>query len=156
MKYLLVVDVQEDYTGAQRDKQRYPYDVDALLINVNKKIAMYPNDNVIYIKNRFFFERQNKDKELNRRLKVVSNYIFTKNRTSIFTNKDFRKFISDKSITELEIVGVDGNYCVKAAVIGAVKAGYNVNLDEECIGTGNSKKYKKTKNIFQKLGVTFL
>lgn len=61
-----------------------------------------------------------------------------------------------KAFTELEIVGVDGNYCVKAAVIGAVKAGYNVNLDEECIGTSNSKKYKKTKNLFQKLGVTFL
>ena len=52
--YLLVVDMQSDYVAVGKAYH------EELTAAVNDKIATYPSDRVIYILNRFFWERKDR------------------------------------------------------------------------------------------------
>lgn len=156
MRFLLIIDMQEDYTGEKRNKKRFLYDVEKLLGNVNHKIDLYSNLNIVYIKNQFFFESKDSEKKLSKGMKVVSNQIYIKRNRNAFKNKEFANFLKKKNVTELEIIGIDGNYCVKATAIAALKLGYEVFLDEKCIGIANTKKYKKSRIKMKNKGIRFL
>ena len=60
--YLLVVDMQSDYVAVGKAYH------EELTAAVNDKIATYPSDRVIYILNRFFWER--KDRKENYQVSV--------------------------------------------------------------------------------------
>ena len=55
--YLLVVDMQSDYVAVGKAYH------EELTAAVNDKIASYPSDRVIYILNRFFWERKDRKKK---------------------------------------------------------------------------------------------
>jgi len=135
--YLLVVDMQSDYVAAGK-----AYDNEALTAAVNDKIASYPSDRVIYILNRFFWERKDRKKKFATGLQVVSSRIFEKRRASCFTNPDL-----------IEFIGVDGNGCVKASVLAAVKENYQVSIDLSAVGVANQKKFSKTLKQWQDCGI---
>ena len=86
--YLLVVDMQSDYVAAGK-----AYDNEALTAAVNDKIASYPSDRVIYVLNRFFWERKDRKKKFATGLQVVSSRIFEKSRASCVTNSDLKEFL---------------------------------------------------------------
>ena len=113
--YLLVVDMQSDYVAVGK-----AYDHEALTAAVNDKIASYPSDWVIYILNRFFWERKDRKKKFTTGLQVVSSRIFEKRRASCFTNPDLKDFLEGNGAKSIEFIGVDGNGCVKASVLAAV------------------------------------
>lgn len=156
MRYLLIIDMQEDYIGEKRNKKKFPYDVKTLIDNVNHKINSYSKEYIIYIKNQFFWESKKREKLLSKEMNVVSNQIFTKRNINTFKNIKFANFLKEKNVTELEIIGIDGNYCVKATAIAALKIGYEVFLNENCIGIADTKKYEKSKTKMKKMGVKFL
>lgn len=156
MRFLLIIDMQEDYIGEKRNKKKFPYDVRTLVENVNHKIHSYPKECVIYIKNQFFWEPKERKKILAKNMNVVSKQIFTKRTSNAFKNINFAYYLKERNVTELEIIGVDGNYCVKSTAISALKAGYKVFLSEGCIGVANRKKYKKSKTKMNKIGIEFL
>ena len=156
MRYLLIIDMQEDYIGEKRNKKKFPYDVKTLIDNVNHKINSYSKEYIIYIKNQFFWESKKREKLLSNEMNVVSNQIFTKRNINAFKNIKFANFLKEKNATELEIIGIDGNYCVKATTIAALKIGYEVFLNENCIGIADTKKYEKSKTKMKKMGVKFL
>lgn len=54
MRFLLIIDMQEDYMGEKRNKKKFPYDTKKLIDNVNHKINSYSKEYVVYIKNQFF------------------------------------------------------------------------------------------------------
>ena len=54
--YLLVIDMQSDYVAVGKAYH------EELTAAVNDKIASYPSDRVIYILNRFFWERKDRRK----------------------------------------------------------------------------------------------
>lgn len=156
MQFLLIIDMQEDYTGEQRNKKKFPYDIQSLINNVNLKIASYPKEYVIYIKNQFFWEPPKKEKLLSKGMNVISNQIFTKKNTNSFKNIKFANFLKEKNATELEIIGIDGNHCVKKTAIAASKFGYKVFLNENCIGIADAKKYEKSKIKMKRIGIRFI
>ena len=80
--YLLVVDMQSDYVAVGKAYH------EELTAAVNDKIATYPSDRVIYILNRFFWERKDRKKKFANGLLVVSSRIFEKRRASCFTNPE--------------------------------------------------------------------
>lgn len=155
MKYLLVIDMQEDYVGSARNKKQYPYKEEVLIDRVNQKILEYPKENVIYITNKFFYERANKTKKLVDGLMVVSDFVFEKRKSDCFSNKALLQFLQDKKVTELELVGVDGNYCVKASAKSGVLHGFAVTMYLPAVGVANQKKFEKTKQGLTKAGVKF-
>lgn len=156
MRYLLIIDMQEDYIGEKRNKKKFPYDVKTLIDNVNHKINSYSKEYIIYIKNQFFWESKKREKLLSKEMNVVSNQIFTKRNINTFKNIKFANFLKEKNVTELEIIGIDGNYCVKATAIAALKIGYEVFLNENCIGSADTKKYEKSKTKMERMGIKFL
>ena len=76
--YLLVVDMQSDYVAVGKAYH------EELIAAVNDKIASYPSDRVIYILNRFFWERKDRKKKFATGLLLVSSRIFEKRRASCF------------------------------------------------------------------------
>ena len=50
----------------------------------------------------------------------------------------------------------NGNYCVKKTAIAALKIGYEVFLNENCIGIADTKKYEKSKTKMERMGIKFL
>lgn len=156
MRFLLIIDMQEDYTGENRNRKRFPYDIDPLIDNVNNRIDSYSREHIVYIKNQFFWESPKREKSLSKGMNVVSDQIFTKRNNNSFKNIEFANFLREKNVTELEIIGIDGNYCVKATAIAASKAGYEVFLNENCIGIADTKKFRKSKMKIKRIGVRFL
>lgn len=156
MRFLLIIDMQEDYTGEKRNRKRFPYDIETLIDNVNHRIDSYSKEHIVYIKNQFFWEPQKREKSLSKGMNIVSNQIFTKRNNNSFKNIEFANLLREKNVTELEIIGIDGNYCVKATAIAASKAGYEVFLNENCIGIADTKKYRKSKMKMKRIGVRFL
>ena len=146
--YLLVVDMQSDYVAAGK-----AYDNEALTAAVNGKIASYPSDQVIYILNRFFWERKDSKKKFTTGLQVVSSRIFEKRRASCFTNPDLKDFLEGNGTKSIEFIGVDGNGCVKASVLAAVKENYQVSVDLSAVGVANQKKFSKTLKQWQDCGI---
>ena len=141
--YLLVVDMQSDYVAVGKAYH------EELTAAVNDKIATYPSDRVIYILNRFFWERKDRKKKFATGLLLVSSRIFEKRRASCFTNPD----LEENGAKSIEFIGVDGNGCVKASVLAAVKENYQVSVDLSAVGVANQKKFKKTLHKWHSVGV---
>ena len=140
--------MQSDYVAAGK-----AYDNEALTTAVNDKIASYPSDQVIYILNRFFWERKERKKKFATDLKVISSRIFEKRRPSCFTNLDLKEFLEETGAKSLEFIGVDGNGCVKASVLVAIKENYQVSVDLSAVGVANQKKFSKTLKQWQGCGI---
>ena len=133
--YLLVVDMQSDYVAVGKAYH------EELTAAVNDKIATYPSDRVIYILNRFFWERKDRKKKFATGLSLVSSRIFEKRRASCFTNPDLKDFLEENGAKSIEFIGVDGNGCVK------------VSVDLSAVGVANQKKFSKTLKQWQDCGI---
>lgn len=155
MKCLLVIDMQEDYVGDSRNVKIYPYKADELIQSINDKISEYPNEAVIYIVNRFFWEFGKKPKKIVHGISVISNNVFEKRTASCFSNKKLLEYLQKINASELELVGVDGNYCVGASAIDGTKKKYKILFNESLVGIGNYSKFKKTKKKLEEQGVIF-
>ena len=145
--YLLVVDMQSDYVAVGKAYH------EELIVAVNDKIASYPSDRVIYILNRFFWERKDRKKKFATGLLLVSSRIFEKRRASCFTNLDLQEFLEGNAARSIEFIGVDGNGCVKASVLAAVKENYQVSVDLSAVGVVNQKKFQNTLHKWHSVGV---
>lgn len=156
MEYLLVIDMQDDYVGENRNMNRYPYNTKELIKNINKRISDYPEKSVIYITNQFFWEFGKEPKKLADGLNVVSNSIYQKKRKSAFSIQKLQDFLQKESAISLEIIGVDGNYCIGSTALDGVKKGFSICCNEKCIGVGRSEKFKKIKAKLIKGGVKFI
>ncbi|SUN77784.1 nicotinamidase/pyrazinamidase [Streptococcus macacae NCTC 11558] len=140
--YLLVIDMQEDYIG-----EGCPYPDPTLVQTVNEKILSYPSQRVFYVTNRFLWEWQS-HKQIAKNLLKVSHCVYEKRLPSCFSNTDLKKQLSTAS--SLEFVGVDGNGCVHFSVLSAIKLGYQVSCDLDCIGILNKAKFAKTLQKWKK------
>ncbi|WP_019785514.1 cysteine hydrolase family protein [Streptococcus sobrinus] len=146
--YLLVIDMQDDYVGPGKLHSNPD-----LVGAINNKIVSYPQDRVVYIVNRFFWEFSRQEKKLIAPLLKVSNQVFEKRRASCFTNPELLKFLRDHQAQSLEFVGVDGNGCVKHSVLASAKLGFETTADLSTIGVANKKHFPKTKKKWEAAGV---
>ncbi len=156
MKCLVVIDMQEDYVGECRNKKRFSYDTQKLINNINKRISSYPTHYVVYITNKFFWEFNKSPKKLVEGLDVVSDNIFEKRKNSAFTNSNFVEYLKKHDVHAIEVVGVDGNYCVGFSALDGCKKDFSVILNELCVGVSNKKKFEKVKEVLVKKGVKII
>ena len=148
MKTLLVIDVQEKYLSY--------YDA-GLLSRINARIAMAKSDcdQVFYVRN-IGIHGDNDSYALAKDLLMVSCHIYEKSFPSAFTNDSFAKELESMNVTELEIIGVDGNSCVKKTCLDAVNAGHNVTLNLKCTASRNEKIFEKTLGELTDAGVVVI
>jgi len=155
MRVLIVVDMQEDYIG---ENTRYLYEREKLITNINMRIAEYytNRDSVIYIKNLKVRSNENYVSEFIPDLNVVSDIVIIKDKSSCFSNPVLLNYLNEHSIKDIEVVGIDGNCCVKSTASDAVKAGYSASIKENCIGVLNKHRFIQSKDKLLKSGVSIL
>ena len=162
---LLVVDIQNDFTGING---KYPIDQsqsDEIINNINKLInnAQQLNLTVIYIGNEYsLFDPLNifrnfsaiagsEGAKLDPRLIVKNKKYFTKNKGDAFSNADLIEFLNQNKISEVIVAGVYAEACILQTVKGAIKNSLRVKVLTDGIGAKSQEKrhiyLSKYKNI---------
>ncbi len=152
MKGLIIIDMQEEYVGKKRDKKKYAYDSEQLTKSINTKILEYKqcDDMVIYIQNK---GKSAQISALAEDLDVVSDLCFVKERASCFSCRELMTYLMDHKPSQLELAGVDGNYCVGMSAVDGIEKGFNIHVSLSCVGVGNDRKFQATKDRMLKAGV---
>ena len=135
---LVVIDLQNDITKNYRE----------IIENVNEAIdwAVQKGLHIVYIQHNNLsdgtraFKPGTHGAEFVPELKVVSDNIFTKSKSSALTNDDFAAFIKKHDITEFYIVGADAAACIKSTCYNMTKSGYTVHVLSDCITSYDKKK----------------
>lgn len=147
---VLIIDIQEDYTGPQakkryRDGDRIVAASNALLAQAQSKGAV-----VVYIENVFdgpitiltggINAAGSPGVEMDRRLtRIPGARTFTKNRSDAFSSQELDAFLRESQVDHVILMGLDGAYCVNATARGALNRGYKVTLFPQGIATESSK-----------------
>ena len=72
--------------------------------------------------------------ELADELILASDNVFCKKEADAFSSEELISYLNSKHISEIEMIGVDGNSCIKASAKGAVKCGFIVSIILSCVG----------------------
>ena len=149
MKVLLVIDIQKGYI------ERYDK---CLLTRINQRIqyAVENQELIIYVKNIRKLRNGIKINELADNLNLCSSYVICKETASAFTNEELLDIFRQNQVTEIEIVGIDGNSCIASSAIDAQKQGYKVILPCEYIGVQNIERFEKKKLSLVEKGITVI
>jgi nicotinamidase-related amidase len=161
---LIVMDIQEDYTGPQAKK---PYrDGDQIVKVSNALLAQAQAKGVVVvyiqsvISNRILSAFMgginapgSPGTEMDRRLiKVPGAMTFTKNQSDAFSNTEFDGYLRKNNVDEVLITGLDGAYCVNATARGALNRGYKVTLFQDGIATESGKSIEKLAQSWREAG----
>ena len=155
MKALIVIDMQEDYVGQKRNKKRYPYIAEQLVDAINLRISDYKQSNeaVIYVKIKGKFSIASPFiPEMN----FVSDLIFEKSKASCFSSNALVSYLHEHEISQIELVGVDGNYCVGMSALDGAKRGFSICVNLSCVGVANIKRFASTKEKLIKANISIL
>lgn len=135
---LLVIDLQEGYI------EKYP---SLLLTCINERLqrATAHKELIVYVKNTKKLRSGRKTNEFAENLSLFSEYIICKETASAFSNPELQGILKQHQITEIEIMGIDGNSCIARTAIDSVQNGYKTILQHEYIGVQNVKRFEKTK-----------
>ena len=155
MKALIIIDMQEDYIGQNRNQKRYPYISEQLVNNINLRIADYKrnNDLIIYVKNK---GKSSIASPFVPGMQFVSDLVFEKSKASCFSNMSLLSCIKDKAVNQIELAGVDGNYCVGMSALDGAKLGFSICFNLSCIGIANTERFESTKKRLVKANISFL
>lgn len=172
-KALLVIDIQEDYTGTT-SKPPFPYkDSERLITTVNNIVeeALKKNVITIYIRQEFSgilgrllsrvvghgtAIKGNPGTEIDKRIAIMSNYCFSKPLPDAFSNPKFEAFLDEQQINELYLVGLDGAGCIQFTANGALKRGYKVSIITDGIVLLAENKWDNLLEKFKKNGINLI
>jgi nicotinamidase-related amidase len=150
-KALIIVDMQEDYVGENRNKKIHSYDVATLIENINKKIKEYSQNGyvVIFVRN----VAKEKCSDIVDGLNLINDFIFDKSKASCFSNADLLDLLAKSNITDIEFAGIDGNSCVGISALESIKRGFNTTFIFQCVGVKNVDKFEKMRTRLLNAGV---
>ena len=144
---LILVDLQEDYTGPQA-RQRYQ-EPEKLLSAANQLIeaahaggwpvylvrVVMPDDWFHALMTGGTAIAGTKGAEFDVRLARTDSVEIAKTRSDAFANPLLDTDLAAKHVGELFIAGLDAKFCVKKTIFGALNRGYKVNVVREGIAT---------------------
>jgi len=144
-KALLVVDIQERITGKYSDSYYYVNQSESLIDSLNKAIDYSINNGfkVVYIKNQISnplinvlnnsMAKGGPGVELDSRLHIVSENIFSKSRLDAFSNSTLDKFLIENQIDDLYFTGLDAAFCVNSTIKASLNRNYKVNIINDAL-----------------------
>lgn len=89
-------------------------------------------------------------------LSIVSDFIVEKEKSSIFSNPTLLDTLKQNEITNIELIGIDGNCCVASSAIDASKLGFSVVLPLIYVGTKNKERFSKTREKLLRANVQII
>lgn len=137
-KALVIIDLQNDITKNYKDI------IDSVNAAVERAVSL--GLYVVYIRHENVtaatrtFKPGTKGAELVPELKVVSDHVFVKTKSSALTSEGFVSFIEQNGITGFVVCGADATACVKSTCFNLRKAGHAVTVLSDCVTS-----YDKTK-----------
>ncbi len=151
---LVVIDLQNDITKNYKE----------IIERVNEAIdwAVQKQLCVVYIQHNNLsagtrtFKPGTHGAEFVPEMKVVSEHIFTKSKSSALTCEAFAAFIQEQSITEFYIAGADAAACIKSTCYNMTKSGYTVHVLSDCITSYDKKKLPELLVYYESKGCTVL
>lgn len=161
---LLIIDIQEDFTGPLAKKSYKDGDRIVRVSNALLAQAQAKGTTVVFIKNvidnpvvSVFAGGINvpgsPGTEMDRRLiKVPMAMTFTKSRPDGFSNPELDAYLREKQVDQVLITGLDGAYCVNATARGALNRGYKVTLFQDGIATESSKSIEELAKGWREAG----
>jgi nicotinamidase/pyrazinamidase len=159
-KAVLVIDIQEDYTGTTA-KPPFPYkDSQKLISTVNTITEAASKKNIIVIYIRQELEgfwgkllsnligggtvfKGNPGTEIDKRISIISSNVFPKPRSDAFSNPRLEEFLIQHRVNELYLIGLDAAGCVHNTAKGALNRGYTVNIITDSIVLMDDNKWDK-------------
>ena len=75
--------------------------------------------------------------------------MFCKDKADAFSSEELISYLKSKSISEIEMIGVDGNLCINASAKGAVKCGFFLSILLSCVGVSNLPRFEKQKKTLK-------
>ena len=69
-------------------------------------------------------------------VKIVNSNDFAKNRTDAFSSRQLNRFLVDRQVDEIFLVGLDAAFCVYYTALGALNRGYRVTIVTDAVMTG--------------------
>lgn len=168
-KLLFVIDMQEKFVGRGRDTEKFGFDCDGFIDQVNKKILEYKPDEVFYFKSIAkgglggMFGGNNLPKsgtheaKFVENLKVVSENIFERSKPDVMSIDQVVDYVRARNIEQIELVGVDGSGSIGLSAI-TITNDYNVNIiyDQKCIRSLSDQKAEKMIEKFKKNRTTVI
>ena len=61
--------------------------------------------------------------------------------------------LKDEQVDEVEIIGLDGNFCIKETALGALKNGLKATVNVRAVVSKNEKAFEDTKHDLRDAGV---
>lgn len=146
MKALLVIDIQKSYII------KYGNDI---VQRINERIieSQKAQYDIVYIKNTKKLRSGMVTDEFADQLIIVSDNVFCKKQADAFSSEELISYLNSKSISEIEMIGVDGNSCIRESAKGAINSGFVVSVILSCVGVSNMPRFEKTKENLKKIGV---
>ena len=172
-KALLVIDVQEDFTGTTA-KPPFPYPESEQLIETVNRIteaAYRENIPIIYIRQEMdgfpgemlsnliaggIAIKGNPGTQIDKRVSVISDHIFPKHRSDAFSNPKFEAFLIKNQVNELILIGLDADGCVHATARGALNRGYTVSVVTDAVALMAKDKWEKLLKQYQEEGIRLI
>ena len=168
-KALLVIDIQQDFTGAKAVPPLPYKGADKFISHVNKVIENAYGQGIIPIYIRQEFEnpidkliwrgravKGTEGSKLDANLLIKGNYAIAKEKSDAFSNKNLNDILVKNSVSELYIAGVDARACVLKTSIGAVNRGYKVNVIEDAIITQNMSDMPQIIKTYKQDGINVI
>jgi nicotinamidase-related amidase len=170
---IIVVDIQEDYTGMTAQPP-FPYEGSETLIssiNTVLETAAAHGCTIVYttqefegllgmIVSRLLFKgvaiKGHPGTQLDARLNVVSDYHISKSTLNAFANPRLHAVLQEHHVTELYFVGLDAAYCLDKTAKGGVRLGYHVTLLEDCVVTHCEEKWHRLRQKYGEHGITLM
>ena len=151
---LVVIDLQNDITKHYKE----------IIENVNAAIdwAVQNKLLVVYIQHNNLsagtrtFKPGTPGAEFVPEMKVVSDHIFTKSKSSALTSEPFAAFLQERGITEFYLAGADAAACVKSTSYNLAKSGYAVHVLSDCITSYDKKKLPELLAYYESKGCEVL
>ena len=149
---LVVIDLQNDITKNYRE----------IIEKVNEAIDWAAGKAlwVVYIQHNNLsagtrtFKPGTHGAELVPEMKVVSDHIFTKSKSSALTSEEFAAFIKENGISEFYVAGADAAACIKSTCFNMAKSGYTVHVLSDCITSYDKKKLPEMLAYYESKGCT--
>ena len=180
-KALLVIDIQEDFTGTTA---RPPYPLknsEQLIATVNRVIEEACKQKIIMVYIRQEFSglggamlsgmistmlsgkiskgtaiKGNPGTEIDKRIAIMSDYVFPKPRGDAFSNPEIEALLIEHQVNELYLVGLDAEYCVHVTAKGALNRGYTVNIITDAVALRDEEKREELLQQYREEGIILL
>jgi nicotinamidase-related amidase len=168
-KALLVIDVQENLTNPVSKIHMDITNIDQFFKNVNHAIDLFEKSGlpVFYITNEWSnfllnlltgnaCKKGGKGVGPDLRLLRVNEKIYIKSTKSALQNTQLLKDLQDWKISELVLVGLFAEHCVKATLTDALKNNFKVTVITDALGSKNERNLRRSLKSYRRKRVTLV